>query len=94
MTIENIVGHLKGFLRDVRIVQANKATAIIEYEVQELEHVFSLLLFGSFIGMPSPPVHVSLQLIPLMAKEMRTMLNKVSVSHDALAELVSTLGEP
>ncbi len=60
----------------------------------ELENIFTLLLFGSFTGMPSPPVHITLQLLPLMEKELKLMFNRISVAHDALAEVVSTLGEP
>ena len=72
----------------------NKAVSIIEYETGELENIFSLLVMGSFIGMPSPPAHISLQLMPLMEREMKIMFNKVGTANDALADIIETLGEP
>ncbi len=83
-----------GFLRDLRSVDRDKATSLLEFELLELENIYSLILFGSFVGMPAPPVHITLQLLPLMHREVRTMLARIGVAHDALAEIVSTLGEP
>jgi hypothetical protein len=74
-------------------VNKENATKIISYEIEELEHIFTLLLFGSFTGMPSPPVHITLQLLPLMEKEMELMFTKVATAHDALAEITEILGE-
>ena len=66
----------------------------LEFELLELRNIFALLLFGSFVGMPAPPVHITLQLLPYMDKEVQLMLRRINVAHDALAEIVSTLGEP
>jgi hypothetical protein len=85
---------VREFFRDLQIVNNNKATDLLEFEVIELDNIFALLLFGSFVGMPAPPVHVTLRLLPFMEKEVQLMLKRVSVAHDALADLVSTLGEP
>ncbi|MCD6397879.1 MAG: hypothetical protein J7L71_10095 [Spirochaetaceae bacterium] len=74
-------------------VNRENATKIIDYEIEELEHIFTLLLFGSFTGMPSPPVHITLQLLPLMEKELELMFTKVATAHDALAEITDILGE-
>ncbi|MBN2656993.1 MAG: hypothetical protein JXR86_08025 [Spirochaetales bacterium] len=74
-------------------VNRENAVKIVEYELEELEHIFTLLLFGSFTGMPSPPVHVTLQLLPLMEKELELMFTKVATAHDALAEITDILGE-
>ena len=54
-----------------------KAVSMLAYETNELENIFSLLVMGSFVGMPSPPAQISLELIPLMENEMRLMFNKV-----------------
>lgn len=75
-------------------VHRGKAVSILEYETGELENIFSLLVMGSFIGMPSPPAHISLQLMPLMEREMKIMFNKVGTANDALADIIETLGEP
>jgi hypothetical protein len=85
---------LRLFFRDLQIVNRNKATELLEFEALELRNIFALLLFGSIVGMPAPPVHITLQLLPLMEEEVELMLRRVNVAHDALAEVVSTLGEP
>ena len=82
------------FFNDLQIVNRNKATEMLEFELLELRNIFALLLFGSFVGMPAPPVHITLQLHPLMDDDIRLMLRRINVAHDALSEVVSTLGEP
>ncbi|MCK5007746.1 MAG: hypothetical protein KAR73_10180 [Spirochaetales bacterium] len=82
------------FFKDLQIINSNKATALLEFEVLELRNIFALLMLGSFVGMPAPPVHITLQLLPIMDKEVQVMLRRINVAHDALAEVVSTLGEP
>ena len=81
------------FFQDMGTVNRENATRIIEYEIEELEHIFALLLFGSFTGMPSPPVHITLQLLPLMEKELELLFTKVATAHDALSEITEILGE-
>ncbi|UCF96733.1 MAG: hypothetical protein JSV89_16360 [Spirochaetaceae bacterium] len=82
------------FFKDLQIINSNKATDILEFELLELRNIYALLLFGSFVGMPAPPVHITLQLLPLMQEEVELMLKRINVAHDALAEVVSILGEP
>ena len=82
------------FLKDMRTVDRENATGILEYEIEELENIFALLLFGSFIGLPSPPVYISVPLLALMEKEIATMYEKINVAHDALASISGVLGEP
>jgi hypothetical protein len=85
---------LRLFFKDLQTVNRSKATEMLEFEVLELRNIFALLLFGSFVGMPAPPVHITLQLHPFMEKDIALMLRRINVAHDALAEVVSTLGEP
>ena len=85
---------LRLFFSDLQIVNRNKATEMLEFELIELRNIFALLLFGSFVGMPAPPVHITLQLLPFMERDIQLMLRRINVAHDALAEVVSTLGEP
>lgn len=82
------------FARNLRTVNRDKATELLQFEALELEHIFALLVLGSFIGLPAPPVHLTLQLLPRMQRELQMMLERVSVAHDGLAEVVSVLGEP
>ena len=68
-----------------------RAVDIIEYEVEELDNIFGILVLGAFVGIPSPPIYISTQLLPLMEKELGVMLAKVSTAHDPLGELFSVL---
>ena len=94
MSFSDLKQKLAVFFKDLQIVNRNKATGILAFEVMELENIFTLLLFGSITGMPSPPVHITLQLLPLMERELKLMFSRINVAHDALAEVVSILGEP
>lgn len=94
MSFSDLKQKLAMFFKDLQIVNRNKATQMLAFEVMEMENIFSLLLFGSFTGMPSPPAHITLQLLPLMERELKLMFSRINVAHDALAEVVSILGEP
>lgn len=94
MSFSDLKQKLALFFKDLQIVNRNKATEMLAFEVMEMENIFTLLLFGSFTGMPSPPVHITLQLLPLMERELKLMFSRINVAHDGLAEVVSTLGEP
>ncbi len=90
---KRLVSVIIDFFHDMGTVNRENATTIIEYEIEEMEHIFALLLFGSFTGMPSPPVHITLQLLPLMEKDLELIFTKVATAHDGLAEITNILGE-
>ena len=69
-----------------------KSVDILEHEVGELENIFALLVLGVFVGMPAPPVQITLALMPHLENEFDIMLSKVSTAHDPLGDLFSTLG--
>ena len=94
MSFNDLKQKLAVFFKDLQIVNRNKATQMLSFEVKEMENIFTLLLFGSFTGMPSPPVHSTMQLLPLMERELKLMFSRINVAHDGLAEVVSSLGEP
>ncbi|MEA3437951.1 MAG: hypothetical protein U9R43_15925 [Thermodesulfobacteriota bacterium] len=71
-------------------VARDKAVETIEIEYEELRHIFGVLVLGSFIGMPSPPMQISLDLMPLMEKELLLMMEKVDTANEPLAQLFST----
>jgi len=73
-------------------VMRSKAVETIEYEVGELDNIFAILVLGAFIGIPSPPIHITMELLPEMEKELEIMLEKVSTAHDPLGDLFSVLG--
>ena len=72
-------------------VMRGKAVETIEYEVGELDNIFAILVLGAFIGIPSPPIHITMELLPEMEQELGIMLEKVSTAHDPLGDLFSVL---
>jgi hypothetical protein len=72
-------------------VLRSKAVETIEYEVGELDNIFAILVLGAFIGIPSPPIHITMALLTEMGKELEIMLEKVSTAHDPLGDLFSVL---
>ena len=46
-----------------------KAIETIEFEAEELDHIFGILGLASFVGLSSPPMQISLDLMPLMEQE-------------------------
>jgi hypothetical protein len=66
-----------------------KAVDTIEYEVEELDNIFGIIVLGAFIGIAAPPIQITLELLPVMEREFETMLDKVSTAHDPLGELFS-----
>lgn len=79
------------FLKISDEVARSKAVETIEYEVQEMENIFGVLVLGSFIGMPSPPMQISLDLMPFMEKELILMLEKVDTANAPISQLFSVL---
>lgn len=72
-------------------VMRGKAVETIAYEAEELDNIFAILVLGAFIGIPSPPIHITMQLFPEMEQELEIMLEKVSTAHDPLGDLFSVL---
>ena len=73
-------------------VARSKAVETIEFELEELDNIFGLLVLGAFIGIPSPPIHITMELLPDMENELIIMVKKVSTAHDPLGDLFSILG--
>ena len=67
-----------------------KAVETLEVEVEELENIFSVLVLGSFVGVPSPPVQLSLELMPQMEDELIAMLEHVDTAVTPFSHLFST----
>ncbi len=70
-------------------VARGKAVESIEMELEELEHIFGVLVMGSFIGLPAPPMQISLDLMPDMEYELTLMLEKVDTANEPLSRLFS-----
>ena len=82
---------LRSLWENADAVMRAKAVSTIEYEIDELDNIFGVLVLGAFLGIPSPPVHVSMALLPLMADELDLVLERVLTAHDPLGDLFSVL---
>lgn len=70
-------------------VARSKAVTSIEAECEELEYIFALLVQGSFVGIPSPPAQLSLDLLPLMETDLMLLLERMNTSNEPLSRLFS-----
>lgn len=88
-TIIKIKKKSLAFLRYFDVASKSKAVNILEFELGELENIFALLVLGAFIGFPSPPMQITLDLLPEMEKHFIMMLNKVDTAESPISELLS-----
>ncbi|MBW2095547.1 MAG: hypothetical protein JRI80_11720 [Deltaproteobacteria bacterium] len=70
-------------------ISRSKAVETIESELEEMENIFGVLVLGSFVGMPSPPMQISLDLMPYMEKELLLMMEKVDTANEPISQLFS-----
>ena len=89
--LDNIKRKITTTFKTTDAVMRSRAVETIEYELEELDNIFGTLVLGAFIGIPSPPIHITMDLLPLMARELNLMLEKVSTAHDPLGDLFSVL---
>lgn len=82
---------VRGFFSTMDQAHRDNAVELTEFEARELENVFVLILMGSFMGMPSPPSSLSIELLPYLEHELRVLNRKAERSTDALAEVSSIL---
>jgi hypothetical protein len=91
----SILDHIKNKMITVfnttDAVMRGKAVETLEYELEELDNIFGVLVLGALIGIPSPPIHITMELLPLMNRELNLMLEKVSTAQDPLSDLFSVL---
>lgn len=80
---------LKEAWRIFDAVNRNRATERLEWETRELENIFSVLVLGSFVGIQAPPMHITLELLPDMERELMIMSNRVCTASDPLSDLFS-----
>ena len=91
MGSSEFISKLKKLLRDIEEINRGNASDLHEWEEKELRNIFALLVAGSFTGIPSPPVHITMELLPEMEDDLTIMLNRIQTAHDPLGELFSLL---
>lgn len=78
---------VRQFLKDFEGGLRSRSTEYIEFELREMENIFSLLLVGSFIGIPSPPSDISVRLMPYIVREMYVMGRRAGDMDDISGEI-------
>lgn len=84
-------GSLIRWWRTADAVNRHRAADILSFEVEELEHIFALLVLGAAVGLPAPPMHVTMDLAPDMEREMLLLCDRIGTAHDPLGTLFSVL---
>jgi len=83
---------LRRVLADLGATQRANVVALTAAEVAELRNIFALLLLGSFVGLPSPPSFLAVELLPFMEKELQVLDRRARDACDMLAEMCGMLG--
>lgn len=87
--IKKIRNNLNKKIKIADEVARSKAVDIIENEIIQLEYIFSILAFGQYIGLPSSPTQISLDLIPASEKSLNLLISRISTQNEPIAELAS-----
>ena len=91
MTVDKLLAHLRKKFKFLNTLTRRQATGILEWEKSELENIFSVLVLGSFIGLPGTPMQITFELLPYMEKDLIRMVNKVQTASGPVSELFSNL---
>ncbi|HCM25289.1 MAG: hypothetical protein A2Z99_04915 [Treponema sp. GWB1_62_6] len=86
-----IMKKLRFVIDTILQVNREKACGMLEFELKELENIFSLLIIGGFVGMPSPPVPLAIELLPYMERELTIMLARSDLAQDPIGSLMGIL---
>lgn len=89
---DSVFGFLRRMMADVGKTHRARAAALTVAEVAELRNIFALLLLGAFVGMPSPPTFLAVELLPFMEKELRVLDRRANDACDMLAEMCGMMG--
>jgi hypothetical protein len=88
----SIFSFLRRIFSGLHASQRENAVALTIVETEELENIFALLLLGSFVGLPSPPTFLAVELLPFMEKELKILNRRAKDADDMLAEMCGVLG--
>ncbi len=89
---ESVFKFLRQVMADVGSNHRANAAALTVAEVAELRNIFALLLLGAFVGLPSPPTFLAVELLPFMEKELKILDRRAADACDMLAEMCGMLG--
>jgi hypothetical protein len=86
-----MIDKLRKHLDSLDRINRAKACTVLEWELSELEHIFGLLSAGIFVGIPSPPIQITFDLLPDMEREIIQLINKAETARGPLSDLFSIL---
>jgi hypothetical protein len=87
----DILHKINVFFHGVSQVHRLKATDMLTFELNEMENVFAMLVFGSFVGLPAPPAAIAIELLPCMEDEIRLMVSRSDFAQDAMCSVMDML---
>ncbi len=67
---------LKYFINTIRDLLYVRASEYVETELEELTHIFALVVLGFLVGYPIVPPSLSLKLLPYMEEEVFLMVDR------------------
>jgi hypothetical protein len=91
LCMKKICAVIKKLVNYISTVNRIKATDMLIFEVNEMENLFTILLFGSFMGLPAPPAAMAIELLPYMEKELRLMVSRADFAKDAICSIMDLL---
>jgi hypothetical protein len=89
--MHSLIESIKAFWKAFTNIPKSKVVDTLEWEASELEHLFALLTIGSFTGIPSPPMQITLDLLPELEKEFSILMNKIDRARSPLSDLFSVV---
>ena len=89
LNIQKILKRLAEKKKLIDEISREKAVSTIENELAEIEHAFAILVLGAFVGLPSPPMQITLDLLPDMEKELMLLFRKTETANEPLSTLFS-----
>lgn len=89
--MKKIVSSLKRWWHRYDLLWRVSSVKLLEWETREMENIFALILFGFLVGLPSAPVSIMLELLPLMEDDLLIVMERLGTAHDPLGELFSLL---
>jgi hypothetical protein len=91
MIFDSFISKIRLLWKKYAVFAGGQAVQTLEWETAEMEHIFTLITLGAFIGMPAPPMQITFELLPEMENELTFLINKVDTSNAPLSELFSAL---
>ena len=88
----SVFDFLRTICSDIDKTHRRNACALTVTEVEELQNIFALLLLGSFVGLPSPPSFLAVELLPYLQQELEILHKRAQDANDMMAEMFGTLG--